>query len=102
MNIVVELTKLLLPIGALLLTAAIGLGANYLREKAKNEVFGRAISSTERIVKAAVLEAQQTVVDSLKERNGGKLTDDEKKWIKDKVLASVKQRGKSTLFRTFY
>ncbi|HHU61728.1 MAG TPA: hypothetical protein GXZ55_07205 [Natronincola sp.] len=92
MNLFVELTKLLLPIAALLVTAAIGLGAKLLREKAKNEIFGRAVTTAEKVVKAAVLEAQQTVVDSLKERNGGKLTDDEKKWIKDKVLNSVKQR----------
>ena len=44
------------------------------------------------MVRAAVLEAQQTVVDNLKERNGGKLTDEEKEWIKSSVLSAVKDR----------
>jgi len=39
-----------------------------------------------------VLEAQQTVVDNLKELNGGKLTDEEKVQIKSSVLAAVKAR----------
>ncbi len=39
-----------------------------------------------------MLEAQQTVVDNLKELNGGKLTDEEKVQIKSSVLAAVKAR----------
>jgi len=92
MNLFVELTKLLLPLAALLVSTALGLGAKLLREKVKNEAFGRAIISVENVVKAAVLEAQQTIVENLKERNGGKLTDDEKIWIKDKVMKAVKER----------
>ena len=78
MNLFVELTKLLLPVVALLVCTALGFGANLLRQKTKNEAVERAIGSVESIVKSAVLEAQQTVVDNLKERNGGKLTEEEK------------------------
>ena len=60
MNLFVELTKLLLPIAALLVTAAIGLGAKLLREKTKNEIFGRAVTTAEKVVKAAVLEANDS------------------------------------------
>ncbi len=92
MDILLELAKLLLPVAAVLVSAALGFGAEFLRQKTKNEIAGRAISSVESVVKAAVLEAQQTVVESLKERNGGKLTEEEKGWIKSKVLKVVKDR----------
>ena len=92
MDILLELAKLLLLVAAVLVSAALGFGAEFLRQKTKNEIAGRAISSVESVVKAAVLEAQQTVVESLKERNGGKLTEEEKGWIKSKVLKVVKDR----------
>ena len=92
MDILLELAKLLLPVAAVLVSAALGFGAEFLRQKTKNEIAGRAISSVESVVKAAVLEAQQTVVESLKERSGGKLTEEEKGWIKSKVLKVVKDR----------
>ncbi len=92
MNVFLEIVKLLLPAVALLVSAALGFGAKLLREKAKNEVAVRAITSVENVVKAAVLEAQQTLVESLKEKNGGKLTEDEKGWIKSTVLKAVKER----------
>lgn len=92
MNLFIEITKLLLPVAALLVSAALGLGAKLLREKLKSEVAIRAIVSVEKVVKSAVLEAQQTLVIDLKERNGGKLTVDEKIWIKERVLGAVKDR----------
>lgn len=87
-----EITKLLLPLGGLVVTAAIALGAQYLRERSRSEVFSRAILSVESVVKATVLEAQQTIVDGLKEAGAGKLTDSEKAQVKSNVLEAVKDR----------
>lgn len=92
MNLPVEVTKLLLPLIALAISAALALAARYLREKTKNEVANRAISAVENIVRSAVLEAKQTIVDSLKEQNGGKLTDEDKEEIKTRVLKAIKAR----------
>ena len=92
MNIFLELAKLILPVGALVVSVALAYVADLMRQKSKSEVANRAISSVENIVQAAVLEAQQTVVDNLKELNGGKLTDEEKVQIKSSVLAAVKAR----------
>lgn len=92
MDLFVEVTKLLLPLIAIAVSAAVAYAAEYLRQRSKNEVANRAINSIENVVRAAVLEAQQTVVDSLKERNGGKLTDEEKEQIKSDVLKAVKTR----------
>ncbi len=92
MDLCVEIAKLVLPLLALLVSAAVAFAAEYLRQRSKNDVANRAISSVENVVRAAVLEAQQTVVDNLKERNGGKLTDEEKEWIKSSVLSAVKDR----------
>ena len=78
MDLFVEITKLVLPLIAVLVSAAVGFAADYLCQRSKNEVANRAINSVENLVRAAVLEAQQTVVDNLKERNGGKLTEEEK------------------------
>ncbi|HOL24606.1 MAG: hypothetical protein ACOX4N_05975 [Dethiobacteraceae bacterium] len=92
MDLLVELTKLVLPFVGVMLSFAVAYGAEFFRQKSKSEVANRAINSVENIVQAAVLEAQQTVVDNLKELNGGKLTDEEKVQIKSSVLAAVKAR----------
>ena len=65
MNIFLELAKLILPVGALVVSVALAYVADLMRQKSKSEVANRAISSVENIVQAAVLEAQQTVVDNL-------------------------------------
>ena len=83
---------MLLPIVGIILSAGLTYSAQFLRQRIKGEAANRAISSVENIVQAAVLEAQQTVVDNLKELNGGKLTDEEKEQIKSSVLAAVKAR----------
>lgn len=83
---------MLLPIVGIILSAGLTYSAQFLRQRIKSEAANRAISSVENIVQAAVLEAQQTVVDNLKELNGGKLTDEEKVQIKSSVLAAVKAR----------
>jgi len=92
MDLFVEVTKLVLPLMAIAVSAAVAFAADYLRQRSKNEVANRVINSVENVVRAAVLEAQQTVVDSLKERNGGKLKDEEKEQIKSDVLKAVKAR----------
>lgn len=92
MDLFVEITKLVLPLIAILISAAVGFAGEYLRQRFKNEVANRAINSVENVVRAAVLEAQQTVVENLKERNAGKLTEEEKVQIKSSVLGAVKAR----------
>lgn len=92
MDLFVEITKLVLPLIAILISAAVGFAGEYLRQRSKNEVANRAINSVENVVRAAVLEAQHTVVENLKERNGGKLTEEEKVQIKSSVLGAVKAR----------
>jgi hypothetical protein len=56
---------MLLPIVGIILSAGLTYSAQFLRQRIKSEVANRAISSVENIVQAAVLEAQQTVVDNL-------------------------------------
>ena len=92
MDFYVEVGKLVSPLIAIAVSAAVAFAAEYLRQKSKNEVVDRAISSVEIVVRAAVLEAQQTVVDNLKEQNGGKLNDEDKERIKSDVLKAVKER----------
>jgi hypothetical protein len=92
MNFLLELTKLILPLVGLLVSIGVAYAAQYLRQRSKNEVINRVITSTANVVQATVLEAQQTVVDGLKKKNGGKLTEAEKEKIKSDVLKSVKAR----------
>jgi hypothetical protein len=88
----VEVSKILLPLISLLVTALVAFGAEYLRQRSKSAILDRAITSVESVVKSAVLEVQQTVVDGLKERNGGKLSEEEIEQIKHDVLQSVRAR----------
>lgn len=88
----VEVAKLLLPLIGLLISFLVAFGAEYLRQRAKNQVVARAIEAVEGIVKGAVLEAQQTIVEDLKAANGGKLTEGDKRRIKENVLKAIKSR----------
>ena len=92
MNLSIEIMKLFLPLVALLISAGLALASKYLREKTKNEIANRAITSLENIIRSAVLEAKQTIADNLKEANDGKLRDEDKKRIKESVLNAVKSR----------
>jgi hypothetical protein len=88
----VNVIQLFLPLFGLAVSAAIAFGASYLRQRTKNEIFGRAVTAVENVVRATVLEAQQTMVDELKEKGNGKLTDGEQLQVKNEVLKAVRSR----------
>ena len=52
MDLFVEVTKLLLPLIAIAVSAAVAYAAEYLRQRSKNEVANRAINSIENVVRA--------------------------------------------------
>ena len=63
MDLLVELTKLVLPFVGVMLSFAVAYGAEFFRQKSKSEVANRAINSVENIVQAI---ARDCLAESIK------------------------------------
>lgn len=73
-----------------LLVIILGFVVKYLKENVKNSTVTKTVDIFERVVNNSVAFVQQTIVDDLKEANAdGKLTDEEKEYVKKRAIAAI-------------
>jgi len=90
-NIGLKVLEILSPLLLAALTWAAAKLAQLIRAKVQNEYLKGVLVRLDDAVFTAVKDMQQTVVEQIKAASAdGKITDDEKKQIKEKALASVK------------
>jgi len=90
-NIGLKVLEILSPLLLAALTWAAAKLAQLIRAKVQNEYLKGVLVRIDDAVFTAVKDLQQTVVEQIKAASAdGKITDDEKKQIKDKALAAVK------------
>ena len=90
-NIGLKVLEILSPLLLAALTWAAAKLAQLIRAKVQNEYLKGVLVRVDDAVFTAVKDLQQTVVEQIKAASAdGKITDDEKKQIKDKALAAVK------------
>jgi hypothetical protein len=90
-NIGLKVLEILSPLLLAALTWAAAKLAQLIRAKVQNEYLKGVLVRLDDAVFTAVKDMQQTVVEQIKAASAdGKITDDEKKQIKDKALAAVK------------
>lgn len=75
---------------ASLIVIILGFVVKYLKENVKNSTVTKTVDIFERVVNNSVAFVQQTIVDDLKEANAdGKLTDEEKEYVKKRAIAAI-------------
>lgn len=90
-SIGLKVLEILSPLLLAALTWAAAKLAQLIRAKVQNEYLKGVLVRVDDAVFTAVKDLQQTVVEQIKAASAdGKITDDEKKQIKDKALAAVK------------
>ncbi len=90
-NIGLKVLEILSPVLLAALTWAAAKLAQLIRAKVQNEYLKGVLVRLDDAVFTAVKDMQQTVVEQIKAASAdGKITDDEKKQIKEKALAAVK------------
>ena len=90
-NIGLKVLEILSPLLLAALTWAAAKLAQLIRAKVQNEYLKGVLVRLDDAVFTAVKDLQQTVVEQIKAASAdGKITDEEKKQIKDKALAAVK------------
>jgi uncharacterized protein YidB (DUF937 family) len=90
-SIGLKVLEILSPVLLAALTWASAKLAQLIRAKAQNEYLKGVLVRLDDAVFTAVKDLQQTVVAAIKEASAdGRITDDEKRQIKDKALAAVK------------
>lgn len=90
-NIGLKVLELLSPLLLAALTWAAAKLAQLIRAKVQNEYLKGVLVRVDDAVFTAVKDLQQTVVEQIKAASAdGKITDDEKKQIKEKALAAVR------------
>lgn len=73
-----------------LLVIMLGFVVKYLKENVKNSTVTKTVDIFERVVNNSIAFVQQTIVDDLKEANAdGKLTDEEKEYVKKRAIAAI-------------
>ena len=90
-NIGLEVVQILSPVLLAVLTAASAKLAQFIRAKVQNEYLQGLLIRLDDAVVTAVKGLEQSVVEQIKAANAdGKITNDEKKQIRDAAIAAVK------------
>lgn len=90
-NVGLKILEILSPVLLAALTWAAAKLAQFIRAKVQNEYLKGVLVRLDDAVFTAVKDLQQSVVEQIKAASAdGKITDEEKKQIKDRALASVK------------